>query len=72
MSTQIVYSAHGPEIGRSRPEDGYARAAINAVLAIPAAFGRWLSRRYTHSLLAALDDRQLRDIGLSREQLSKF
>jgi uncharacterized protein YjiS (DUF1127 family) len=33
---------------------------------------RWLRRRHTRQVLAALDDHQLRDIGLTRNELSKL
>ena len=43
-----------------------------AVLALPAYVGRWLRRRHTRQVLAALNDHQLRDIGLTRAELSKL
>ena len=46
------------------------RPAITAVLALAATVGRWLKRRHTHQVLAALDEHQLRDIGLTRTELS--
>ena len=56
--------------GQAQPEflrDGHiVLLAIDAVLAVRAAAGRWLERRRTRQALAELDDRQLRDIGVTR------
>ena len=40
---------------------------INRLLALHAAFKRWRKRRKTVRALADLDERQLRDIGLTRD-----
>ena len=40
---------------------------IDCLLALQAAFKRWRKRRKTLRALADLDDRQLRDIGLTRD-----
>ena len=40
---------------------------IDRLLALQAAFKRWRKRRKTLRALADLDDRQLRDIGLTRD-----
>ena len=41
--------------------------AINYLLTLHAAFKKWRRRRKTLRALADLDDRQLRDIGLTRD-----
>jgi uncharacterized protein YjiS (DUF1127 family) len=51
-------------------EDHLVCFIIDAILAIPAGARRWLMRRRTRELLAALDERQLRDIGLVRADIS--
>ena len=38
----------------------------------PTIVKRWLKRRHTRQVLAALDDHQLRDIGVARDELSKL
>ena len=48
------------------------RPAVGAVLLLSAAFIRALKRNRTRQILATLDDHQLRDIGLSRADLSKL
>ena len=45
---------------------------VSPFLALPAAVGRWLKRRHTRQVLAALDEHQLRDIGLTRAEISKL
>lgn len=47
-------------------EDHFLCFVIDAVLAIQGTANRWLKRRNTRELLAALDEHQLRDIGLTR------
>jgi len=42
---------------------------INRLLALRAAFKRWRKRRKTVRALADLDERQLRDIGLTRDDV---
>jgi len=42
--------------------------AIDGLLALHAAFKKWRQRKRTVRALADLDERQLRDIGLTREQ----
>ena len=49
-------------------EDHIVLLAVDGLLAIHAIFKRWRHRRRTLRALAGLDDRQLRDIGLTREQ----
>ena len=39
---------------------------------LPASFRRWLRRRRTLRILAELDERQLRDIGLMRDDVSSL
>jgi uncharacterized protein YjiS (DUF1127 family) len=50
-------------------DDHIILLAIDAVLAAHAAIKRWLERRRTRRALAALDDRQLRDIGVTRTEV---
>jgi uncharacterized protein YjiS (DUF1127 family) len=52
--------------------DHFFWLVTEAVLALPATVGHWLRRRHTRQVLAALDDHQLRDIGLTRAELSKL
>jgi len=42
---------------------------IDRLLALHAAFKRWRKRRKTLRVLADLDERQLRDIGLTRDDV---
>ena len=49
-------------------EDHIVLLAIDALLAARAAVRRWLACRRTRRALAALDDRQLRDIGVTRTE----
>jgi uncharacterized protein YjiS (DUF1127 family) len=49
-------------------EDHIVLLAIDAVLAAHAAVRRWLKLRRTRRALAELDDRQLRDIGITRSE----
>jgi uncharacterized protein YjiS (DUF1127 family) len=48
-------------------DDHIALLAMDAVLAFHASFKKWRSRRRTLRALADLDERQLRDIGLTRD-----
>jgi len=49
-------------------DDHIVLLAIDGLLALHVSFKRWRQRRKTFRALAELDDRQLRDIGLTREQ----
>ena len=51
-------------------EDHIVLLAIDGLLALHAAIKRYLMRRNTRRILAALDDRQLKDVGLTRDQNS--
>jgi hypothetical protein len=51
-------------------DDHIVLLAIDALLALHTSFKKWRSRRRTLRALADLDDRQLRDIGLSRDEAS--
>ncbi len=42
---------------------------VDAIVAVHAAFRRWRGRRRTRRALAELNDQQLRDIGLEREEI---
>ena len=58
---------------RDLPNDVAAHhRAVDVLTALPAALVRWLKRRHTRQVLAALDQDQLHDIGLTRAELSKF
>jgi len=48
-------------------DDHLVVLTIDRLLALHAVFNRWRKRRKTLHALAELDDRQLRDIGLTRE-----
>jgi uncharacterized protein YjiS (DUF1127 family) len=48
-------------------DDHIALLVMDAVLAFHASFKKWRSRRRTLRALADLDERQLRDIGLTRD-----
>ena len=47
-------------------EDHFLCLIMDAVLAVRSAIRRWLNRRRTRQVLAALDEHQVRDIGLTR------
>lgn len=49
-------------------EDHIVLLAIDAVLALHAITKRYFERRRTRRILAELDDRQLRDVGLTRTE----
>ena len=49
-------------------EDHFLCLIIDAVLAVRLAIRRWLNGRRTRQVLAALDEHQLRDIGLTRAE----
>jgi len=51
-------------------EDHFLCFVMDAVLAVHGAAKRWLEQRRTRELLAALDEHRLRDIGLSRADVS--
>jgi uncharacterized protein YjiS (DUF1127 family) len=48
-------------------DDHLVLLTIDRLLALHAVFNRWWKRRKTLHALAELDDRQLRDIGLTRD-----
>jgi len=50
-------------------DDHLVLVAIDGLLALHASFKAWRARRRTLKALADLDERQLRDIGLSREDM---
>jgi uncharacterized protein YjiS (DUF1127 family) len=50
-------------------DDHVVLLAINALVALHLLFRKWRSRRRTLRALAELDERQLRDIGLTREDV---
>ena len=58
--------------GRTGPGARVRWRTANAVLALAAIFRRWLKRRHTRQVLAALDEHQLRDIGVTRAEISKL
>ncbi len=62
----------GADQGRPTRMDRFFRLAANAALALPARLARALRRRHTRQVLAALDDHQLRDIGVTRAEISKL
>jgi uncharacterized protein YjiS (DUF1127 family) len=51
-------------------EDHFLCLIMDAVLAVRPAIRRWLNVRRTRQVLAALDEHQLRDIGLTRAKLA--
>ena len=51
-------------------EDHIVLLAVDGLLALHAALKRYLLRRRTRQILATLDDRQLKDIGLTRGNAS--
>lgn len=51
-------------------EDHIVLLAIDGLLVLHAAIKRYLMRRRTRRILATLDDRQLKDIGLIRDKAS--
>ena len=56
-----------PPVGTLR-DDHLVLLTIDRLLVLHAAFKRWRKRRKTLRALADLDERQLRDIGLTRDQ----
>ena len=62
-------SAAGRETGPNLLRDDHiVLLAIDALLALHASFKKWRSRRRTLRALADLDERQLHDIGLTRDE----
>ena len=62
-----------PVSSRPGPQATSGHATTNdRVASLAARAARWLRRRHTRQVLAALDDDQLRDIGLTRNELSKL
>ena len=53
-------------------DDHIVLLAIDGLLAAHAAINRWFKRWRTRQLLAALDKHQLRDIGLTRADVSSW
>ncbi len=51
-------------------EDHIVLLAIDGLLALHAALKRYLLCRRTRRILATLDDRQLKDVGLTRDETS--
>ena len=51
-------------------EDHIVLLAIDALLSLRAAVKRYITRRRTRRILAALDDQQLRDIGIARSEIN--
>jgi uncharacterized protein YjiS (DUF1127 family) len=49
-------------------DDHIVLLAIDGLLALHTAFKKWRNRRRTLRALADLDERQLRDIGLTRDE----
>jgi hypothetical protein len=49
-------------------DDHIVLLAIGAFLALHASFKKWRTRRRTRRALADLDERQLRDIGLTHDE----
>ena len=49
-------------------DDHIVLLAIDALRALHGSFKQWLNRRRTLRALADLDERQLRDIGLARDE----
>ncbi len=67
-------AARNPGHAGPGPMPGYVflRRAIEAGLAARAALGLWLKRRRSRQVLAALDNHQLRDIGLTRADIANW
>jgi uncharacterized protein YjiS (DUF1127 family) len=53
-------------------DDHIVLLAIDALLALHTSFKKWRNRRRTLQALADLDDRQLRDIGLTRDDYKSY
>ena len=81
--TRVECEGQKPEQNRGGPfghrapsvslrDDHIILAAIDALLALHASFKKWRNRRETLRVLADLDDRQLRDIGLTRDDSDSY
>ena len=63
-----------PRHGKAEPGPDYPLVclAIDAVVAAYTAVSRWFDRRRNRQVLAALNNHQLRDIGLTRADISNW
>jgi uncharacterized protein YjiS (DUF1127 family) len=68
-STFAEYESPKSPAGRNLRDDHLVLLTIDRLLALHAAFKRWRKRRKTLRVLADLDERQLRDIGLTRDDV---
>ncbi|MGA8969911.1 MAG: DUF1127 domain-containing protein [Pseudolabrys sp.] len=69
--SEIKQKCNGPVAYRTPPillrDDHIVLLAIDALLALRASLKRWRKRRRTLRAVADLDERQLRDIGVTRD-----
>jgi len=65
--TENRHKISGPVLLR---DDHIVLLAIDGLLTLHAAAKRYFAGRRTRRILSALDDRQLRDIGLTRDEIS--